>query len=457
MPQAKSAAFYALGVLFAINAMNFVDRQVIGAVGEPIRKEFGLTDGQLGMLGTVFTLLYAAVGLPLGRLADHASRTKILAVGVFVWSLLTAASGIARNYWELFAYRLGVGIGEASCAPAATSLIGDLVPASRRAIAMSVFMMGLPVGTALSYSVAGLIVQEYDWRTAFYIAAVPGILCAMAALFIHEPKRGATEQHEIGSLRRPGSPFKLVLSIPTMWWIIASGALHNFNMYALGSFLMIFLLRVHGQAPKEAGLTVAFTYGLMGIPGLIAGGLLGDWLKKLPSGRLLIASVCLGLSAPLLYLALEQPAGNIAPFLLLMGLGVGLMYTYYSTVYSTIQDVIEPSLRGTGMAIYFFAMYVAGASMGPVATGVLSDYFTQRAAAAGGVTEFTYEALDPFRGQGLHAAMYVIPALNLCLAAVLFAGSRTVGADMRRLHDWMSQASRSARLESSEPEVAAAR
>lgn len=439
MPQSK-ATLYALGVLFAINTMNFFDRQVIGAAGESIKEEFQLSDTALGWLGTAFILMYAAVGLPLGRLSDRYKRTKILAVGVFFWSLMTATTGLARRYWEMWLYRLGVGIGEASCAPAATSLIGDLVPATRRAMAMSIFMMGLPVGLALSFLVTGQIIARYDWRAAFFIAAAPGILCAIAALFIREPLRGATEQLQIGDLKRPGSPFRLVLSIPTMRWIIISGALHNFSMYAFGSFLMPFLLRVHEMKPATAGLAVAISYGFAGIPGLILGGWLGDkMVHRLSSGRILVGTVSIALSVPFVYLAFGQTKGAIVPFVALLGVGCGLMYTYYSTVYSTIHDVIEPSLRGTAMAIYFFAMYLAGAALGPVVTGGLSDHFTRRAATSAGVVEVSIEALKPFQGQGLHSAMYVIPVLNLCLAIVLFAASRTVSHDMRRLRDWMRQ------------------
>src|SRR5689334_4778000 len=141
----KQAAYYALAVLFVINALNFFDRQIIGAVGEPIRKEFGLGDSELGALNVAFTLVYAIVGLPLGKLADLFRRKYILAVGVFVWSFFTAASGWAQNFLQIFALRLGVGIGEASCAPAANSLIGDYFPASMRTKATSIFMLGLPV------------------------------------------------------------------------------------------------------------------------------------------------------------------------------------------------------------------------------------------------------------------------------------------------------------------------
>ncbi len=154
-------AVYALAVLFLINMMNFFDRTIFGAIGEAIRKEWGLGDAKIGALGTAFTLLYAVVGVPFGRLSDRYPRTRIVAAGLFVWSFLTAASGLARNYWQLFAVRLGVGIGEATCAPASNSLIGDLFPNRKRAWALSVFMLGLPIGNALAYAVGGPVTQAW--------------------------------------------------------------------------------------------------------------------------------------------------------------------------------------------------------------------------------------------------------------------------------------------------------
>src|SRR5437867_2829991 len=157
MKSSKTVVWYAMIVLFAINALNFFDRNILGAVGEPIRKEFDLSDAALGALGTAFILLYAVIGIPLGRLADRSPRKFILSVGVFLWSLLTAASGIAQNFGQMFALRLGVGIGEASCAPASASLIGDLFPSNKRGRAVSLFMLGLPVGIALSFAISGTI------------------------------------------------------------------------------------------------------------------------------------------------------------------------------------------------------------------------------------------------------------------------------------------------------------
>ena len=202
----RTSTWFAISVLFAINTMNFFDRQILGAVAEPIRKEWELSDGALGALGTAFTLLYAFVGVPLGRLADRTSRTRILFAGVLLWSVLTAASGAVRSFWQLFAFRLGVGVGEATCAPAATSLIADLVPAHRRARALSIFMLGLPVGVALSFAVSGAVARSYGWRAAFFVAGIPGLLCALAVLLVREPARGGAEAHAIGERKREGSP-----------------------------------------------------------------------------------------------------------------------------------------------------------------------------------------------------------------------------------------------------------
>ena len=440
MKQERSSAWFALWVLFAINAMNFFDRQILGAVGEAVRREWGMSDGAMGALGTAFTLLYAFVGLPLGRLADRTGRKWILSAGVFVWSLTTVASGLARNFWQLFVLRLGVGVGEASCAPAATSLIGDLVPANRRAKALSLFMLGLPVGIALSFAVSGTIARSYGWRSAFYVAGIPGLLCAIAVLFVKEPRRGATEVHNIGGRKRAGSPYRLVLSTPTMRWLIISGALHNFNMYAIGSFLTPYLMRYHSADIRTANLVSMVVYGLSGAPGLILGGVLGDAvMKRRADGRLLVGALAIFGSVPFLFLALGRAGGDRLGFMVLMGLGCALMYGYYSTVYSTIQDVIEPGLRGTAMALYFFAMYVLGASLGPYGTGLVSDIFTARAASAAGVTVLTQQALEPFRAEGLHTAMYMIPILGVLLTLVLFAASRTVTKDMLKLQSWMRE------------------
>jgi MFS family permease len=454
-------AVYALVVLFAINLMNFFDRQIIGGVGEGIRREWALSDTALGLLGTVFTLLYAVVGLPLGRLSDRKERRMILAAGVFVWSLLTAVSGIARNFVQLIAARLGVGVGEATCSPASTSLIGDLFPSGLRARAVAIWMLGLPIGLGLANVAGGWILQSWGWRNAFYVAAIPGLLCAVLAVLMREPPRGMVETHAVGARCRAGNPYRLVLATPTMLWVIASGALHNFNMYALGAFVAPFLVRFHRMSFLDAGWVSACVYGFSGIVGLTVGGILADRLHaKRVDGRLIVGTAAIALSAPLMFFGLTRSRGDVVGFALLMGAGSGVMFAYYSTVYSTIHDVMEPSLRGTAMALYFFAMYVLGASFGPVGTGLASDYFTFQAASAAGAVAplpfgaimmaelrslvgeskgFDLRALEPFRAQGLHTAMYVVPLLAAILALVLFAASRTVKNDVAKLQTWMRE------------------
>ncbi len=430
LPVPRTGPYFALFVLTAVNTVNFYDRQVLGALGEPIRKEFHLGDQGLGTLTTAFTLVYALIGLPLGRLADTAPRKIILAAGVAAWSLLTAATAASRSYWQLFLLRIGVGLGEASCAPAATALLGDLFPAKKRGRSLSTFMLGLPLGLALSYCVSGRVAQDYGWRAAFFVAGIPGIVLACVLLFLREPARGAAEA--IRSAAPPGSgdsPYRRILSRPTFLWIIASGAIHNFNQYAIGSFLTPYFMRVHGLKLDGAG-DAAMVVSLCGIPGLLLGGLAADAASRRgPSGRLVLGAAASLACAPLAFLALATPAGDSVAFTCYFGAACGLMYVYYSSVYATIQDVVEPQIRGTAMAVYFFAMYVFGAAFGPWATGAMSDAFARAAARAAGLTELTAAALEPFRGAGLRSAMHVVPILAVVLAAVLLAAARTANRD----------------------------
>ncbi|HKX31422.1 MAG TPA: MFS transporter [Blastocatellia bacterium] len=443
MNEQERQARSALWVLFGINTMNFFDRQIIAAVGEPIRHEWMLSDTALGWLATAFTLFYAMVGVPIGRISDRWQRSRILSVGVTVWSIFTAASGLAWNYWSLFAVRLGVGVGEASCAPAGNSLIGDLFPAGKRARAISIFMLGLPVGIFFSNLLGGLIAKAYGWRAAFYLASIPGLILALLALKIKEPRRGGAETYQVSELRSQGSPYWRVLSIPTMWWIILSGALHNFNAYAVNVFLPAFLGRYHGMDVRQANTIAAFVLGAVGVVGLLAGGWAADRISKSRrNGRLMLASGSLLLSTPLVYLALERPKGDLVTYMLLMGIGWMLIFVYYVTVYSAIQDVVEPGLRATAMALYFFAMYVLGGSFGTSIVGMLSDHYARLAMATAGLDPAAATVIpEQFKAAGLHSAFYAVPLVSLVLAGVLWMASRTVAADMERLQRRMQDSS----------------
>jgi MFS family permease len=422
-------AYLTLAVLFAINTLNFFDRQILPAVQERIKKDWKLSDAELGWLGTAFILLYAFVGLPLGRLADVWRRKWLLSAGVGLWSLLTVGSGLAWNFASLFVMRLGVGVGEATCAPVASSWIGDLFPAAKRARAMALFMLGLPLGLALSFVVSSVIAKEWGWEAAFFVAGAPGLALALVALLLHEPerdrpllRRGAGEGTFWSSVRQ-------VLLLPTMWWLIVSGALHNFNMYALATFISSFFQRYHALPIDQAGWMSGLIYGV-GAAGIFLGGWLGDWAHRWGTrGRLHVAWIAVAVAIPCFLLALAVEPGHAWQAAAWLFPAHLLVYFYYGTVYATIQDIMPPALRGIAMAVYFCGMYVLGAVWGPAGTGWISDYCASRAAALAGASAVS----DSHKAVGLHDALYVVPIICVPLVFVLLAASATVTRDQRKV------------------------
>jgi MFS family permease len=197
------------------------------------------------------------------------------------------------------------------------------------------------------------------------------------------------------------------------------------------------LQRYHNLDQSKAALISMATYGLSGVPGLLIGGAVADAaMKRSLTGRMRVCGWSILLAVPLVYMAIGRPSGDTTGFLALMGTGCMLMYVYYASVYATIQDVVEPRLRGTAMALYFFAMYVLGASLGPYGVGVLSDHFSLEAAQKAGIYAESVAAVpEEFRAAGIQTAMYVIPVLALLLSFTLFAGSMTVRKDIERLHE----------------------
>lgn len=426
-PAPRAKANYTLAVLFAINLLNFYDRAIFGAVAEPIRKQWALSDAQLGWLATAFTLLYAVVGVPMGRLADTGRRSRLLGYSIAGWSVLTAASGAAWNFSSMFLARLGVGVGEAACAPAGNSLIGDLFPAAKRGRALGIFMLGLPIGYSLGSYISGWVASEYGWRMAFFLAGVPGLLTAALAFRLPDPPRGAAEIAPVVRAARAASPYRSVLRIPTIAWIIVTGALFNFNSYAYVTFLPAYLSRYHGQNLRQANTEFAILWGGAGIVGILIGGWVADHASyRGKNGRLVVGGMALILSAAGAYLALNLAPGRIVPFVLILGAGVTLFNLYYPCVYSAIQDVVRPELRGTAMAVYFCAMYLLGGSFGPVVVGRLSDNFARVAASGGPLTETA-------RAAGLHSAMYAVVVFSILVAIALFGAASTLARDMAEL------------------------
>lgn len=409
-------------VLIAINILNFYDRHLMGALTEPIRKEFHLSDTQVGLIGSVFIWLYAIVGVPLGRLADKRSRRNLLAGGMTVWSALTALTALATSFGMLLASRVGFAVGEAVVAPTAASWIGDLFPAQKRAKPLAMFMAGVPLGGGLAYMLSGPIAQAWGWRMAALVAAAPAALLIPLLLTLKEPARGASENSAATMKARD------LLRIPTFLWIIASGALLNFNMYAMGQFLSAFLSRIHHVSLARAGVGTGLIYVIGGVAGSSLAGWVGDRvIRQRKDGRLLGAAVGALIGCPAALFGILS--GDLVTAVILLTIFFGMLCSYYGFVYSSIQDIVAPAARGIAMAIYFMCMYLCGASFGPLLTGKVSDMMAHRAADAAGSSVLT----EAFRAVGLQQAMLIMPALSLLLAVVLYMGSRTIARDMANL------------------------
>lgn len=409
---------WALGLLFAINLFNFYDRQILGAVGELLKKEWDLSDLALGHLTTAFTLLYAVVGIPFGHWADRGKRTHVLALGVTLWSILTTLSGMAWSFSSLFVMRLGVGVGEASCAPAANSLIPDLVPPAKRARAVSWFMLGLPLGLGLSFFLGGEVAKHWGWRTALILAGAPGLILGLLALLMREPAR--TTSHSQTHEGKGG--WITLLTDPVMILLIVSGALHNFNQYALGAFISPFVQRYHSVDVAVAGRLNGLGYGLGGL-GIIFGGWACDfWGARRANGRLEVSALAVLIFSPCMFLALDAPRGSYILYALSFLPAYFFSLIYYPGVYATIQDITAPHLRGRAMALYFCAMYLFGAAAGGSVTGWLSKTFMEQEAAAL-TAQGASNVAELASAFGLRKALMVVPVLSILLSFVLFAAT----------------------------------
>lgn len=435
--QQAANAWRILFLLFLANLFNFFDRTIPAIIIEPIRLEWGLSDLQLGLIGTAFTIVYALAGVPLGRMADTGARRKIMGWGLAAWSGLTALNGMAWNFWSFLLIRMGVGIGEASYAPAANSLIGDLFPAHKRARAMGIFMLGLPLGLLLAFFSIGAMVQAFgSWRAPFLIAALPGLILALFLFFIREPARGAAESMPVSSAAVQ-QPLRKVLAIRTFWWLVLAGLAFNFAAYACNAFMVPMLQRYFGLGLQQAAMATGVIVGLTGLVGLTLGGWVADKVhQRWANGRLLFAALSMLVACLCSAWALTAGRIDTALFVAVFSLGWLFSYNFYTCVYTAIQDVIEPRLRATAMALFFAGLYLLGGGLGPLAVGWLSDYYAQAAMQAAGASEMT----EAFKAVGLHDAMLLIPVALLLTLLALLQAARCFQTDAVRMREGLGGA-----------------
>ena len=366
---------YVLFILVVVYTFNFLDRQIIGILAVPIKADLGLSDSQLGLMGGLaFALFYTGLGIPVAMLADRFSRTWIMTGALTIWSAMTAVSGLATNFWQLFAARLGVGIGEAGGVAPAYSLISDFFPPNQRARALSIYSFGIPIGSALGIAFGGIIASMLDWRVAFFIVGLAGIaLAPIFRLTIKEPPRGRFDHKRNDG---PAPSLKTILrtlSHKRSFWLISLAASCSSMMgYGLFFWLPSFFVRSYDMTLLNASLFYGAILLIGGIAGVWAGGWLGDRLGQMKRSRYLnIPALAFIVSVPFFVLAILSPTLTLTFFVLLIPTGLGL--AWLGPVISVIQHLVPPNMRATASAVFLFIINLIGIGVGTLAIGAMSD------------------------------------------------------------------------------------
>ena len=368
-------ARYALGILLVVYIFNFIDRQILAILLEPIREEIELSDTQLGFLGGIaFAIFYTFAGIPIARWADKANRTTIIVLALSIWSAMTALTGLARSFTTLLVARIGVGIGEAGCSPPAHSLISDYFPPERRGTALSIYALGIPIGGALGTLIGGWVAELFDWRTAFFVVGVPGLVLAVfVRMTLREPVRGQSEPGGASHAEPEpiGEVVRFMRRLPSFLHLSMAGALHAFVGYGAALFVPAFFIRVHGMGLGEASTWLS-SLALVGMIGTFLGGALGDrlaprdmrWYVWVP-GIATILAVPIGfafymLPNPYWALAFGIPQAIVGPM-------------YLGPTFAMTQSLVRPHMRAMASAILLFILNLIGLGLGPQFVGFLSD------------------------------------------------------------------------------------
>ncbi|MCP3984506.1 MAG: MFS transporter [bacterium] len=377
---------YALGLLVVVYVFNFVDRSILSILQDSIKAEFGLTDGQLGWLqGIAFAFLYSTLGLPIARYADRGVRRSIIAMAVFAWSGMTVLTGFARGFVELFLARVGVGIGEAGCSPPAHSLISDLFQPERRATALAVYSLGIPIGSAIGTFAGGWIDQLFDWRTAFIVVGLPGLLLALLVRFtLREPTRGywdppAEPREEAGDRESALDVIRFLAGLRSFRHLAFAGSLHAFYGYGAGAFIPSFFRRLHdfGEQTGELGTWLAAIGITTGALGTFMGGWMSDraarrdtrWYAWLPA-------TATAIGVPFAFLFYLWPDGREA--LAIYALPAVLSGMYLGPTFAMTQALVPPQMRAVASAVLLFMLNMIGLGLGPLCVGTVSDLLEPR-------------------------------------------------------------------------------
>jgi MFS family permease len=373
-----------LAVLFLVSTSNYVDRNVISVLLEPIKHEFHASDTMLGLLGGFcFALFYALFGMPMARWADRGNRRTIITLALTIWSVMTMCCGLAQSFWQLALARIGVGAGESGAIPPAQSLIADYFPLERRATAIAIFTAAAMAGYLLGFSVGGYIAATHGWRAAFLVVGAPGLALALVTRFgLAEPRERLGFPTGAGEREPVAETYARLRAKRSYLWALAGSILYFFVAYGALIFVPSFLIRVLHVPLAKVSVTYGSVAAVASVIGTLGGGWLADvlgrrdvrWLAWLPA-------IGLALSGPIYVVAFsfnEFPAFMAVSFVCSLLLTGGL-----PPVFSAIHVVCGNRRRATAIALVLFSATLVGGGFGPLVAGALSDWLSGKYGADG--------------------------------------------------------------------------
>jgi predicted MFS family arabinose efflux permease len=372
-----------LWILMVVYVLNFLDRQIVNILAEPISRDLNLSDTQIGLLtGLAFALFYTLLGIPIARYADNSNtnRVGLISISLAIWSGMTALCGVANNFAQLALARVGVGVGEAGCTPAAHSLITDSVPAEKRSSAIAFYGLGIPIGSLLGLAIGGALNDAYGWRVAFMAVAIPGLLLATLLPFIlREPRKaekaaralsGETAR-EVLSTR---AALKEVFSSRAFILLAVAASFTAFLSYGKSVWAVILFIRSHGLSPGETGTLLGVVLGVAGMAGTWLGGMMADRFGKIDKRHLLTTpAIGMLIATPILFLGYFATDWRVAIVLLIIP--TALNAAYYGPTYGCVQGLVKPEARAMAAAVMLFAQNLIGLGLGPLLFGMMSDAF----------------------------------------------------------------------------------
>ena len=368
-----------MAMLLIAYTLNFIDRQIVGILAEPIKADLGLSDAQLGWMGgAAFALFYTSLAIPIAMLADRRDRSWIIAIGLGLWSLMTAVCGLARGFWELFFARVGVGVGEAAGVAPAYSLISDLYPPERRARALALFSLGIPIGNSAGVVFGGVLAAQIDWRWAFIAVGLIGVLFApIFKAVVKDPGRGRFESAAPRAAPRLGAVLGMLARKPAFWLLSFGAGTSSLVAYGFAFWLPSVLARSFGLELVDRSLLFGGILLVGGVAGISLGGALGDRLGAAnPRGYAIVPALAFAVTLPAYLLALNVDNIWIAAPLFLIPTALGL--AWLGPVVTAITNLVPPEMRATASASFLFINNLIGLGVGSTLIGEISTALTAR-------------------------------------------------------------------------------